>query len=160
MIIGMAHVEFTVPHSFDAPPRAVWDEMTDWRGHEAWIPATRVDVGPGDSRAVDATFTAYTGYGPLTLVDRMRVAEIQWDEATSTGRCVVEKLGPVLHGEAGFTVAPEGSGTKVEWFEKVTVRRLPGPLAPVVARLGAAGFSVGMRSLGKVLAKRPEVKAD
>ena len=42
----MATVQFDVVHPFDAPARAVWDELVDWKGHEAWIPATRVAVGP------------------------------------------------------------------------------------------------------------------
>ena len=146
-----APVRFEVRTSFDAPPKRVWDEMIDWKGHEAWIPATRVDVPDGDSTAVGAEFTAFTGYGPLTLEDRMRVSRCDWDDATSSGDCEVEKLGPVLRGRAGFTVAPDDDGCVVVWLEDVTVPYVPGFAAPIVAKLSALGFKQGMRKLGKLV---------
>ena len=151
----MATIQFTVTHRFEAPPRLVWDEMLDWEGHGRWIPATRVDVDPGDPRAVGATFTGYTGVGPAMLVDRMRIAELEWDEAATTGRCVVDKLGPVLDGTAGFTIAPDGTGATLDWFEDVEISWLPGPAAPVVSRLSAMGFSFGMKRLASVIADQP-----
>ncbi len=156
----MTAVQFTVVHEFDEAPSAVWAEMVDWPAHGEWIPATRVEVDPGDPTAVGATFTGYTGYGPLTLVDRMRITEIEFDDDAGTGRCVVEKLGPVLHGSAGFSIEPHGAGTRLEWFEDVTVRFLPGPLAPIVNKLSALGFAQGMKQLAKVMrAKRTTVAA-
>lgn len=126
--------------------------MVDWTAHANWIPATRVKVDPGDPHAIGATFTAWTGYGPLTLEDRMRVKELTFDRATGTGRCVVEKLGPVLTGTAGFTVEPDGSRTRLEWFEDVDVKYLPRFAAPAVDRLSALGFAQGMKRLAKSLA--------
>lgn len=149
--VAMTPVRFEVRTSFDAPPRRVWDEMVDWRGHEAWIPATRMDVPADDPTAVGSEFTAYTGYGPLTLEDRMRIERCSWDETTSTGDCEVVKLGPLLRGAAGFTVKPEGAGSVVVWREDVTVPYVPGFASPVVAKLGAAGFKVGMRKLAKIV---------
>ncbi|MFP5488405.1 MAG: SRPBCC family protein [Acidimicrobiia bacterium] len=146
-----APVQFEVRTSFAAPPRRVWDELIDWKGHEAWIPATRVEAPDGDATAVGAEFTAFTGYGPLTLEDRMRVARCTWDETTSQGDCEVEKLGPLLQGRAGFTVKPEGAGCVVVWREDVTVPYVPGFAAAAVAKVGAAGFKVGMRKLAKIV---------
>jgi hypothetical protein len=48
-------------------------------------------------------------------------------------------------------VKPEGGGCVVVWLEDVTVRRVPRFAAPVVAKLGAAGFKLGMRKLGKIV---------
>lgn len=146
-----AAVRFEVRTSFDAPPRRVWDEMIDWNGHGEWIPATRMEVAPGDATAVGAELTAFTGYGPLTLEDRMRVARCTWDDEESIGDCEVEKLGPVLTGRAGFTVVPEGSGAAVVWLEDVTVPYAPGFTAPVIAKLSALGFKLAMRSLVKIV---------
>ena len=92
----MAKVVFTVNHHFAADPQAAWDELADWAGHANWIPATRVEVAPGDPLAVGAEFTAWTGYGPLKLEDRMRVAAIDWQPDQQRGTCTVVKLGPVL----------------------------------------------------------------
>ena len=150
----MADVRFAVTTDFASPPRVVWDELVDWKAHEAWIPATRVEVDGDDPTAVGATFTAWTGFGRLALEDRMRVSECAWVDKTERGSCEVEKLGPVLRGRAGFTVEPSGEGARVEWIEDVTVSWLPGLLAPVAAWFGAMGFKVGMRRLNRMLAQR------
>lgn len=148
---SMADVQFEVIHEFDAPARVVWDELIDWKGHEAWIPMTKVEVDPGDPTAVGATFTATTGVGPLGMPDRMRVVRCDWDDGTQSGDCVVEKLGPVLLGQAGFTVEPTATGSELRWFEDVNVKWAPGFLAPLLARGGAAGFRFGMRKLAAQL---------
>lgn len=150
----MALIEFTVVHDFDASPTVVWGEMIDWPGHGEWIPATRVIVDEGKAQEVGETFTGYTGYGPLTLVDRMKVLAIEWDETAGQGSCEVEKLGPVLRGRAGFDVSASGAGSRVVWFEEVTVPYLPQFLAPIVNKASALGFSLGMRQLAKVIAKK------
>lgn len=150
----MAHVEFEVIHTFDAEARVVWDDLVDWKAHEAWIPATRVDVGPGDPTAVGTEFTAYSGFGPLALKDHMAVTACDWDEATGLGRCEVEKLGPVLRGRAWFTVEPDGDGSVLSWYEDVRVRYVPQFVAPVLNRAGAAGFRIGMKRLAKLLSER------
>jgi hypothetical protein len=147
----MTPIQFTVISDFDAEPKRVWEEMIDWKGHEAWIPSTRVEVPEGDGTAIGTEFTAWTGRRPLALEDRMRVSECRWDDATESGYCEVEKLGPVLKGRAGFTVRPNPRGAEVEWFEDVTVPVVPGLLRPVIERLSAAGFRLGMRRLGKVV---------
>ncbi|MEM8706787.1 MAG: SRPBCC family protein [Actinomycetota bacterium] len=151
----MASVRFDVIHPFDAPARVVWDELIDWKGHEAWIPATKVEIHTdGDPAAVGAEFTATTGYGPLALPDKMRVTRCDWDDASGNGDCEVEKLGPVLTGRAGFTVEPKSETTsEVVWLEDVEVRYLPRLFAPIAKVLGAAGFKFGMRKLAKKIAK-------
>lgn len=154
MLVCMADVQFEVRHRFDAPARVVWDELVDWKGHEHWVPMTRVDVDPGDSTAVGARFTAWTGPWRLALEDRMEVARCDWDDAEQSGDCEVTKLGPILRGRAGFTVEQHDSGAELAWFEDVTMPYTPQFLAPIVGRLGAAGFGFGMRRLAKLLAQR------
>ncbi len=156
----MATITFDVPYRFDQPPRVVWDELVDWAGHAEWIPATRVEVGAGDPTAVGTEFTAWTGVGKLALEDRMRVVQCDWEDESQSGRCEVEKLGPILTGRAGFTVAPSSDGgAALEWFEDVRVRFVPQFLAPVAGRFGAAGFKQGMRRLAKLLAQRSPAAA-
>ncbi len=149
----MARVHFELTRRFDAPVRKVWDELVDWPGHGAWIPATKVEAEPGDPTAVGYTFTAWSGFRPLALEDRMRVTRCDWDEAATTGVCDVDKLGPVLGGSAGFTVRADGAGTLLMWREDVTMRYLPGFLAPVAALAGRVGFRLALRGLDKVLAR-------
>lgn len=150
----MGEVRFEVRHEFRSDARAVWDALVDWEGHAEWVPSTRMEVGSGDPTREGATFTAYTGFGPLVLEDRMRVEECDWDEGSAQGSCEVAKLGPVLTGSAGFRVAPHDGGAVVEWFEKVQVPRLPQFAAPLAARVGAVGFSRAMRNLAKLVEAR------
>jgi hypothetical protein len=149
----MAHVRFEVHQQFESSSRDVWDELVDWKGHEAWIPVTTVDVGPGDPTDIGATFTATTGFRPLALEDRMRVTRCEWNDDTDSGECEVEKLGPILTGSASFTVAPDGAGSVVNWYEDVTVPYAPQFVAPVLGWLGAMGFRTGMRKLAKLLVR-------
>lgn len=150
----MAQITFDVHHRFEHDAQVVWDELTDWRAHENWIPMTRVQVGDGSMTAVGHEFTAWTGPGKLSLEDRMRVRKCDWDANTSTGHCDVDKLGPVLTGKAGFTVTPEGSGSTMDWYEDVGIKFVPKFAAPVVAKLAAFGFKQGMKGLAKHLDKR------
>jgi len=148
----MARITFEVHHRFEQPARVVWDELVDWKSHAEWIPMTRVKVGSGAPTDVGHEFTAWTGLGPLSLEDRMRVVRCDWDDATSSGDCEVEKLGPVLNGKAGFTVEPEGAGSALVWLEDVTIKFVPQFAAPVFAKIGALGFKQGMKGLAKNLA--------
>jgi len=147
----MAAVEFTVTREFSAPAELLWAELIDWKGHEDWVPATRVDVSSADPSEVGSTFVAWTGVRPLVLEDRMRVDECVWHEAERRGECVVAKLGPVLAGRAGFTVESVGSGSRLVWFEDVAIKWLPSRLGPPVGQLGAVGLSFAMRSLDRLL---------
>ena len=154
----MAKVEFTVNHTFDETPQALWDELVDWEGHAKWIPATRVEVGPGDPLAIGATFVAWTGYGPLTLEDRMEVAAVEWSSELQRGDCTVNKIGPLLTGTARFIVEPGASGNaELTWIEDVGVPRVPQFLAPVVGFFGAAGFRLAMISLARQMRKASPV---
>ena len=74
----------------------------------------------------------------------MRVAECDWSPENRGGKCVVEKLGPVLGGRAGFTVEPTSAGSRVEWFEDVTMERLPRFLSPLARTAGVLGFRFAM----------------
>lgn len=150
----MARVAFTVNHLFTATPQVVWDELVDWEGHGAWIPATRVDVAPGDPLAIGATFVAWTGYGPLTLEDRMEVAAIEWSSEQQRGECTVNKLGPVLGGTASFSVEPgPDGGAALTWIEDVHVPRVPQFLARITGVMGAGGFKLAMLSLARQIRK-------
>ncbi len=153
----MGRVQFELTRPFDVSARVLWDELIDWPAHGAWIPATTIEADPGepsDPTAVGYTFTAWSGFRPVALKDRMRVTRCDWDEADQVGVCDVEKLGPVLGGTAGFTVRADGSRSVLEWREDVTVPYFPGLLSPVGAFFGKIGFSLALRSLAKNLARR------
>lgn len=151
---AMARVQFELSRQFDIGVRALWDELVDWPAHGAWIPATTIEGETGEPTAVGYTFTAWTGFRPVALQDRMRVTRCEWDDTEQIGICDVEKLGPVLGGTAGFTVHADGAGSVLDWREDVTVPYLPGFLSPIAAFFGRIGFTLALRSLSKVLARR------
>jgi hypothetical protein len=153
-MVVMARVQFELSRRFDIPARELWNELVDWPAHGAWIPATTIEGGSGESTAVGYTFTAWTGIRPVALEDRMRVTRCDWDDAAQTGACDVEKLGPILTGTAGFTVRSEDAGSVLHWYEYVTVPYLPAFLSPVVAFAGRCGFTLALRSLAKVMSRR------
>ncbi len=150
----MMAVTFELTRRFDVPVRELWDELIDWPAHGAWIPATTIEGEPGDPNEVGYTFTGWTGFRPVALEDRMRVTRCDWNEAEQSGVCDVDKLGPVLGGGAGFAVRADGSGSILEWREDVTVPYLPGFLSPIGAFAGRIGFTLALRSLAKMLARR------
>lgn len=153
----MAQVRFEVRHEFSSSSEAVWTRLVDWATHGDWIPATKVDGPDGEPTAPGTEFTATTGYGPLALVDRMRVVRCDWDDASASGDCEVEKIGPVLTGRAAFTVLPHGTGTAsgavVNWLEDIRVPYLPQFLSPLASIPGSLGFRYSMRRLAKLVAR-------
>jgi hypothetical protein len=150
----MARVRFELTRRFATPARELWDELVDWPGHGAWIPATTIDGADGDPTLVGYTFTAWTGVRPIALEDRMRVTRCDWNAPDESGVCDVEKLGPILRGTAGFSVRADGTASVLVWYEDVTVPYLPGFLAPVAAWGGRMGFALALRRLAKVLTRR------
>jgi len=111
--------------------------LCDWDDHSRWVPLTRVTTHSPEE------FTAYTGIGPLSLPDRMRV--VRRDDASLS--VTIEKIGPVLRGTAGFTVRPfDGASCVVRWHETVRV--------PLVPRLLSGAFSVATRLLFRAALRR------
>ncbi len=143
----MTNVAFTVSVPLDKPAREVWKALVDWESHGTWIPATQSRILEGDG-GLGSVFEAISGIGPLALVDRMRV--IAFD--TAVMQAEVEKIGPVLHGTAGFTVHAQGEhACTVEWAETVAVPVLPRLAAPVAAYIGGRLFAWSLRRLGRHL---------
>jgi len=135
--------KFSLSRTLDVTPDRAWALLIDWPGHADWVPMTRVEVDPADTDR----FTAWSGLGRLALEDRMQVREIDHD--SDIRRCVVDKLGPILVGEAEFSVAagPSEVTSIVAWREDVHVPYLPRVLTGIVGRIGAALFSQSLRRM-------------
>jgi hypothetical protein len=75
-------------------------------GHHRRIIATCVhgDQGPG------ATVVGRTGIGPLGFTDTTVIT--RWEPPR---RCVLHHIGPLVHGDALFTVTPAGAGSQFSW---------------------------------------------
>lgn len=145
-------VTFSLDRTVDLPSERAWAMLIDWPGHAEWVPMTTVDVDPDDPKR----FTAWSGLGRrLALEDRMVTVEQSFDG--ERGRCLVHKLGPILVGEAEFTVAPGGTPgtTVVHWREDVHVPYLPGPLSGLTGRIGALLFRQALGRMERLGRRTP-----
>lgn len=145
MTVARTTVEFELSRTVRLTPDETWDRLVDWSGHGDWIPLTRVDVDPDDP----SRFTAWSGIGRLMLEDRMH--ELERHRDGDRGYCRVAKLGPVLVGEAEFSVTPglTRRTAVVQWREVVTVAYLPAFLAPVAAWIGRTLFAQALGRIGR-----------
>jgi hypothetical protein len=128
---GGAGVEIRVGASVPAPPAVVWGELARIGDHVRWMRDAAAIEFVGDRReGVGTTFDCDTRVGPLRLRDRMQV--VVWEPERALG---VRHLGAV-GGEGRFELTPAGSGTRLEWVERL---RFPwwlgGPIGARVARV-------------------------
>lgn len=129
-----------------APPRQVWDVITDWSGYARWMPLTTMRLDPGPTRA-GWSFAGLTGVGRLRFSDRMRITE--WvppsDEGEGPGAFRLVKVGRLLAGWAEVSVLPVAGGeqTRLLWREDIVIRPtlLGRLLAPLTDRLNKALFA-------------------
>lgn len=116
-----------------APAERVWAAATDWEQQGRWMFATRVrDLGDSRLRAVTGLF------GRIGVPDNMEIVE--WDPPR---HCRVLHKGPVLLGDADFTVVPTENGARFDWSERIT---LPGgAVGRALFAAGAPGFGYFVR---------------
>ncbi len=97
------------------PAADAWAALTDWAAQSDWIPLTTVRA---DGSGPAARIVARTGLGPFGFVDEMIVTG--WDPPR---QAVVDKIGAVLGGRAGFAVEPlRPDRCRVIWWEDVRLR--------------------------------------
>ncbi|WP_161958436.1 SRPBCC family protein [Ornithinimicrobium cavernae] len=118
---------FEIARTLPADPGRTFAVLGDLASYGQFQPLTRIRATPGPV-GPGWTFVAYTGLGPLSVVDRMVVTE--WAPGE---HFTIVKLGPVLDGGAEVHLMPEGSGTRVVWREEIVPR--PGWLGRHTARL-------------------------
>jgi carbon monoxide dehydrogenase subunit G len=146
----MTRIDITleIPHEI----RHVWERLTDWPSHSAWIPNTVVTVTKSTA-GVGTEFIGVTHVGPLRLDDPMTVTAF---EGPTAGRatCAIAKTGLVLGGTAGFTLtALDDSRTRLDWFEDVYLK----PrvtfwwTAPFVFAIGTFAFRSALNAFARTL---------
>jgi hypothetical protein len=120
--------------------------VADFSAHERWIPLTTIST-PGRPLVEGDEVVACSA---RILDDRMRIVELSPPDGLLPGVLRVEKLGPVLLGEATITVVPSGPDhAVVRWEEDVW---LAGPIPkritrPLLAPALTAMLEVALRSL-------------
>ncbi|MFM7030006.1 MAG: SRPBCC family protein [Micrococcales bacterium] len=130
------------------PIDVVWSELTDWAANSKWIPQTVVTVTK-ETGGVGTEFVGVSKAGPIELVDRMRVT-VSMPPSGEFASARVEKVGPVLFGEAGFDLKANQGGTTLVWFETVSLKSAAlttiakpflTPVAWVLFRFALGGFA-------------------
>lgn len=123
----MTEIELRV--DVDAPAGAVWDAAVDWDTQGDWMLGTRVAGTAQGGRGVGGGIEAFTGLGPLGVLDTMVITE--WDPPR---RCAVRHTGRVVRGGGVFEVVALGPGrSRFVWSEQLEL-----PLGLV----GRAGFAL------------------
>jgi len=141
-------VQLDLPHGIDH----VWDRLTDWQSHSAWIPNTVVTVTKG-TNGIGTEFVGITRIGPLRLDDPMTVSEFQTPRA-GRASCTIIKTGSVLGGTAGFVLtAVDDSTTRLDWVEDIHLkpRGLFWWTAPFVFAIGTIVFRSALKAFARTL---------
>lgn len=130
----------------------VWERLTDWGSHSAWIPHTVVDVTT-QTNGVGTEFIGVTRIGPIRLDDPMTVSESR-PPKRGAASCMVTKTGLVLGGTAGFTLTALGdSTTRLDWFEDIHLK--PQAFfwwtAPFVRAIGTVAFRSALKAFARTL---------
>ena len=142
----------------DAPVEQTWAGATDWAGQGEWMLGTRVWPTAQGGQGVGGGIEAFTGVGPLGVLDRMQIT--LWEPPR---RCHVLHLGRVVRGTGAFEVEPLADGrSRFVWREDLEL-----PLG-VLGRLGwplvrpafALGVQLSLRRFARwVEAGRPSARA-
>jgi len=141
-------VQLDLPHGIDH----VWDRLTDWQSHSAWIPNTVVTITKA-TKGRGTEFVGITRIGPLRLDDPMTVTEFQAPKAGHAS-CSIIKTGSVLGGTAGFVLtAQDGSTTRLDWFEDIHLK--PQAIfwwtAPFIFAIGTIAFRSALKAFARTL---------
>jgi hypothetical protein len=140
----------------EAPARVVWEYVTDWPRQGQWIPLTRVErVDAADG--VGGRFRAWTGLGPVGFWDTITITAWE-EEPDGAARCEIMHTGSVVHGDAEFSVVPEGpAACRVGLWEHLDVPL--GRVGALVWRLLEPFVQRGAQRVLARMARRAEAMA-
>ena len=142
----------------DAPVEQTWAGATDWAGQGEWMLGTRVWPTVQAGQGVGGGIEAFTGVGPLGVLDRMQIT--LWEPPR---RCHVLHLGRVVRGTGAFEVEPLADGrSRFVWREDLDLPLgLLGRLGwPLVRPVFAFGVQLSLRRFARwVEAGRPSARA-
>jgi len=114
----------------DAPPRQVWDDLSDIASHVEWMrDAVEIRFTSNSVQGVGTTFDCETQVGPLRLTDRMAITKWQ------PGRAIGVRHTGIVRGEGVIRLRRRRRGrTKVTWSERL---RFPWWLGGPITAWGA-----------------------
>ena len=113
--------DFYAQVSINAPVNQVWRALVEWQRQGEWMALTRVtssDLGADDS-GIGTTIEAFTGIGPLGVLDKMKVTA--WEPPHF---CRVDHYGKIIKGIGEFRLVDLGSSTRFDWYEEIKAPKL------------------------------------
>ncbi|EWT01352.1 hypothetical protein N865_08500 [Intrasporangium oryzae NRRL B-24470] len=148
----MAH--FAVRILSPLPADQAWARILDLRAHSAVIPLTTLtgDILYAAGLVPGSRFVARTALGPIGFDDSMVVDEVTQPTAGHGAWARIRKEGKAIRGLIELTITPQGTGSRVEWSQDISVRGIPRVFDPVVARVARAAYGTTLR---KLLARTP-----
>jgi hypothetical protein len=124
-------------------PGEAWARVLDLRGHDRFIPFTRITEGlaTADELHPGHLFTGRTAVGPVGFDDAMTIESITPPTEAAPGRARIVKGGPLVLGAVDLTVTAHDGGSTVRWSQDLGVARLgraaswvAGAVAPLLYR--------------------------
>lgn len=113
--------DFYAQVTISAPVNEVWRALVEWQRQGEWMALTRVsssDKGADDS-GIGTTIEAFTGIGPLGVLDKMKVTA--WEPPHF---CRVDHYGKIIKGIGEFRLVDLGSSTRFDWYEEIKAPKM------------------------------------
>ena len=112
------HIEISL--TVNAPIADVWKSIADWEKQSEWMLQTKVWVTSEITDGVGTAISAFTGMGPIGILDTMVVTDWQ-----PPYLCDVVHTGKVIKGTGRFELSELSvSRTRFDWSEEVLAPRL------------------------------------
>ena len=116
----MSSNHIAISLKINAPIQKVWDSLVQWEKQGEWMLQTKVWVTSEITEGVGTSINAFTGIGPLGVLDSMTVTA--WQPPHT---CDVLHTGKIIKGTGRFHLREITSDTTIfDWSEEVIAPRV------------------------------------
>ncbi len=115
----MSSNNIAISLTIKAPIQTVWDSLAQWEKQGDWMLQTKVWVTSQITQGVGTSISAFTGIGPLGILDTMSVTS--WQPPHT---CDVVHTGRIIKGTGRFHLREIDPQTTIfDWSEEVIAPR-------------------------------------
>ena len=115
----MSSNNIAISLTIKAPIQTVWDSLAQWEKQGDWMLQTKVWVTSQITQGVGTSISAFTGIGPLGILDTMSVTS--WQPPHT---CDVVHTGRIIKGTGRFHLREINPQTTIfDWSEEVIAPR-------------------------------------
>ena len=116
----MSSNNIAISLTIKAPIQTVWDSLAQWEKQGDWMLQTKVWVTSQITQGVGTSISAFTGIGPLGILDTMSVTS--WQPPHT---CDVVHTGRIIKGTGRFHLREINPQTTIfDWSEEVLAPRV------------------------------------